>query len=753
MKRLIQKRTSFLDVFPAPKDGSCFELNPMGFIWLPVSDASEYEIRIWERNGDQILKEKVSTHYFIPKEPFPPGDYLWTIKAIDKNGNIIGEREPWSFKVPKDSLKAVCPSAASVIRRLEDKHPILVFPWFEIEQVRKRIQEKQKEDLRLLEKNVERAYKMGMPPPPTFHLAKTEQQKRMYYQRYFINLRQYIDINLVACSLYYLFTGDRKAGNFAKEMMLHVCAWNPEGPNAVDGPWGDEPGLSYSKCLHECYDWTYDLYERRERIFIENTLVIYCRQTYRRLKNANYIARPGSSHLNRLPGYLGEQAILLRHRLGLKEAEEMLQYVLDVFNTFYPHWGDEDGGWAEGVSYGIGYNKFYVPFFTTFEKLTGYSFWNRPFYKRIKDFFIYCCPYNAEHVPFGDGQEHGRHPWELFRFYGSRFKDPMCSWIASKIGRPSTIKSVLPFLHPPYEGNIENLSLPNAKLFRGIGWAALHSDIKNPERDNYLVFKSSPFGSVSHQHADQNSFCILSGGRALAIASGYYGPSYGMPHHALWTRQTKANNCILVDGEGQADRDFEATGRIVDFKNEEKYAYVSGDATPAYKGKLDRFIRHILFIRPDVFIIYDDLKADRPAAFSWLLHSLEQPKIDTEKRIINIQRKNAYLQAQLFSATSLDIKYTDQFDTPYNFGMEKEFHEEKPNQYHISATTEKTPAVKIAAIIQVWLDEKETEIKTSLSNGYVIVTGPDYSVKARIGPGPASLEGEIESKRISWISK
>lgn len=696
----------------------------------------------------QILAKRVSCHYFVPETPFEPGDYLWTVGAMDDEGEIIGEREPWSFRVPEDALRAVCPSAASVLKGLEDRHPVLVFPWFEVDQVRERIQTEQKEDLRLLKATVESAYETDLPPPPTFHLAETEQRKRMYYFRYVRRLRQFITVNLVACSLYYLFTGDPKAGDLARKMMFHVCTWNPEGPNAVDGPWGDEPGLSYSRCLHECYDWTYDLYDRRERAFIENTLVIYCRQTYRRLKNANYIARPGSSHLNRLPGYLGEQAILLRRRLGLSEAGEMLQHVLDVFNTFYPHWGGEDGGWAEGVSYGSAYNRLYIPFFTTFEKLTGFSFWNRPFYRRIKDFFVYCCPPNAENVPFGDGQERGRAPWELFRFYGSKFRNPVCSWTASKLRRPSSLGSIEPFLYPPYEGGIEDVSLPNAKAFRGIGWAALHSDIKNPDRDNYLVFKSSPYGSVSHQHADQNSFCILSGGRALAIASGYYGPAYGMPHHAQWTRQTKANNCILVDGEGQAVRDYEAVGKIVNFKDDERYAYVSGDATPAYKGRLSRFVRHILFLRPDIFIIYDDLRADRPAAFSWLLHSYEPPRIDMGGQIINIRRGGAHLWAKLFATTELKFQHADQFDTPYNFDMEEQFHEERPNQHHISATTGRTPAAKIAAIIQVWPDRKETEIKTARAGGYVTVTGPDCSVKARIGPGPAHLEGTINDESI-----
>ena len=166
-------------------------------------------------------------------------------------------------------------------------------------------------------------------------------------------------------------------------------------------------------------------------------------------------------------------------------------------------------------------------------------------------------------------------------------------------------------------------------LFR----SALHSALDQPEQDTFVLFKSSPFGSVSHSHADQNSFCILKGGRALAIASGHYGPAYGMPHHANWTRQTKANNCLLVNGQGQLVRDPDAAGRICDFRHQQALSYVCGDAAPAYGGRLKRFLRHVLFLRPGVILLLDEVAAPEPAEFSWLLHALEKMQMDPVDRM------------------------------------------------------------------------------------------------------------------------
>src|SRR5262249_45081976 len=148
--------------------------------------------------------------------------------------------------------------------------------------------------------------------------------------------------------------------------------------------------------------------------------------------------------------------------------------------------------------------------------------------------------------------------------------------------------------------------LPSSRVFQSVGWAALHGNVSAPDQDTFLLFKSSPYGSVSHSHADQNNFCIMKGGKALAIPSGYYGPLAGMPHHAEWTCSTKANNCVLVNGAGQSMRDRSAKGEITAFKDSRGFSYVAGNAAASYVGKVRRCDRHILFLRPCLFLMLDD---------------------------------------------------------------------------------------------------------------------------------------------------
>lgn len=56
----------------------------------------------------------------------------------------------------------------------------------------------------------------------------------------------------------------------------------------------------------------------------------------------------------------------------------------------------------------------------------------------------------------------------------------------------------------------------------------MHSALADPQRVS-LLFRSSPFGSLNHAHADQNSFVLYAKGEVLAMDSGVY-DFYDSPH-------------------------------------------------------------------------------------------------------------------------------------------------------------------------------------------------------------------------------
>jgi hypothetical protein len=299
-----------------------------------------------------------------------------------------------------------------------------------------------------------------------------------------------------------------------------------------------------------------------------------------------------------------------------------------------------------------------------------------------------------------------------------------------------------------------------AALFAGVGWAGFHSALDKPQEDTFFLFKSSPFGSVSHSHADQNSFCILKGGKALAIPSGHYGPSYGMPHHAAWTRQTKANNSVLINGEGQVVRSAEAKGKIVDFKHQKAISYLCGDATAAYSGRLTKFLRHVLFLRPGVFLLLDELESPGQARYQWLLHSFEEMKIHESEGEVTSSRDEAYLRIRLASEGGLSFSQTDQFDPPFNEGNPKEYQREVPNHWHFTAST-KTPEAKtyIAAVMLVGTVKDDLSVVWKKHPGWMGISTrtAEGEGKAwiRFSPSSSAPEGVNKETRMSacWVDQ
>src|SRR5690606_26562153 len=102
-------------------------------------------------------------------------------------------------------------------------------------------------------------------------------------------------------------------------------------------------------------------------------------------------------------------------------------------------------------------------------------------------------------------------------------------------------------------------------------------------------------GSFSHSHPDQNSFILNAYGEGLAINSANR-EFHRSPHHKGWTWQTISKNAVLIDGQGQAQQNKNATGRITRFAVGDRYAWTTGDATVAYQtqqpdGRLQRVTR------------------------------------------------------------------------------------------------------------------------------------------------------------------
>jgi hypothetical protein len=89
--------------------------------------------------------------------------------------------------------------------------------------------------------------------------------------------------------------------------------------------------------------------------------------------------------------------------------------------------------------------------------------------------------------------------------------------------------------------------------------------------------------------------------------------------------------------------------------------YLRGEAAAAYPDPVERFDRHVLFVDPGLYLVYDDLAAPGAGSYDWLLHSHERPEIDggDERSILAVCRVGQPGSADGPELPEVDLERTD----------------------------------------------------------------------------------------------
>jgi hypothetical protein len=245
----------------------------------------------------------------------------------------------------------------------------------------------------------------------------------------------------------------------------------------------------------------------------------------------------------------------------------------------------------------------------------------------------------------------------------------------------------------------------------------MHSDLADRGRTS-IYFKSSPYGSFNHSHADQNSFVIHAQGRVLAADSGYY-DYYESPHWTNWYKQTRAHNAITFDGgQGQAIQRLDASGRVTHFETHEGYDVANGDATAAYGGALTRALRTIVYVRPGSLLVYDLLESRVPRSWEWNLHALSSFQAASDGRV-EVAVDGVRLCARPLDGAAMDFSQREGFDTPPSGDY--------PRQWHgVWRVREKSSSAHFLFLLSVGCEQPETAV--TQSGATVSVTLPGVRV-------------------------
>lgn len=683
---LHQTRTAFAQLFPGPEEGRLVEINPPPFFWLRVPDAKSYTIHLESQDGSIRTSREVSENYWLPSEVLKAGKYRWDLE-------VGGARRGWwNFELSSEASIQIIPTADDVLKNLPLGHPRHFLRRTDAAQTRKH----HARHLPSLRQTIALALADGLPPTPDIHIPEDPKLQNLRYREWTNLARKHIDRNLVACALGHLLLSDPKATEMARRSLLTICTWNPEGPSGVDGAWGDEIGLSLVRCLPFVIDALADALTEKEIHFAKKALSNYARQAYERMRRTDFTHTPGISHVGRLGGYLGEAALILRGTINEDECRTWLDYALRVYATFFPFFGGTDGAWAEGTFYATSYTRWYLPFFLAVERLTAFSFLERPFYRRLSDFFLHFARVGWDAHPFGDGwwchpddvEWPGFFAQDPFRVYAERFGDAQLHAYRKNIPPPKHLELHLldlfvpPALLKPFPKK-NPVSRKTDALFPDTGFASLQVDLVNEKKNTALLVRASKFGNGSHQHADQGSFSLIHRSKGLVIPSGTFGAIYGSEHHDQWTRQTKAHNCVLIGGKGQRPG-FVGSAKFQSLEEGEvggnAFSHLVADLTQAYEDAT-LYLRHFYFFKPDLIAVVDDLRLKSAKKLTWCLHTPYRPRLEKKKTVMTTP--GTRLEVALASGGKLHSpKIFDRYPIPVNRGIPKNFAVKRPELFH-----------------------------------------------------------------------
>ena len=708
-----------------PAAGRVVLQNPPDFSWPPQPTAASYEFALSrdpQFPAGQTATARTPYNVYSHSATLAEGTWHWRMRYLDAGGTASEWSAPRPFVVTAAATPFPVPSPEDLLARIPQGHPRVYATAASLAAFRAPMQGAKKEwwegfQGRLnnwLQKDTEKEppgdWLMGARPgggPLTDEDIQRGNKLRGYTGT--------VNTRLQDLAFGYLLSGDRKYADKAIAQMTEMATWDPLGVTSYKNQ--DQVFRDIAWMTATAYDWCYDVMTPEQRQTIRESVLVRARTLYKDFTGDSHsiTGYPYDSHGITAYGYLGIIAIALAHETD--EADGWFKFVAATYPALFPPWGGEEGGWSQGVGYWKWNQHFAWVFFDALKSATGLNMHDKAYCRNNGWYKLYMHPPWCDRHHFGDGNHGPPDSTDQSNMarYATEYRNPYFQWYARSLPYRLDFGLYSYWWHDDTVPAKPPADLPQGRYFPDIGWVAMHSDLSAPD-DVMLMFKSSPYASYNHSHADQNSFVLYGYGEPLLIDSGYY-DWYGSGHDVGFTRQTKAHNDILVNGEGQPIFDMTAKGQILRHFTSPAVDYTLGDATPAYKGKLTKFQRHILYLRPNGFLIIDDLEAPAESTFTWALHAEQEMKLRPEQQEVVVTRGNARCFVKFITPQGLKLEQTDQFTPPSVRKL--------ANEWHTTATTTtKTKQVRFITFIRpapLSEPEADLEVKAQFVNDLLLV--------------------------------
>jgi hypothetical protein len=658
-----------------PEDCATTSQTPPEFTWPPRKGDESYQVIVKFPDG-RAESRTTTRNWLLWDAALPAGTYTWQVRA---NGADKDLSEPRRFTIAPDAVPFVVPGPGAILVRARAAPRPRTWPHDSTSPLRALRDERAKGFKSLVDNVVnDEKRQEAEPTSPSlnsnYNDAVSEQKRTL------------------AAALAWAGSHERRHGEDAARRLMAQAAWSTSGPIAYKT--NDTANRTVAFTLALGYDWTYDYLSSQQKQAITAAIRARTQPMFEDIMK-RITVYPFDSHGNITLNTVAAIGVLMAGEIA--EADNWVKEAVPAAVAWTSPWGWQDGGFGNGTAQGFWDTGSNLTVWYVLRNAAGVDLSKKEWVRNHARFLAYFVPPGAPSGAFGDGLEMALpEVWSrVGKALAAFAPSPLARWYARSQNRedPARLELLLA-PHAEFESARFPQETPDAAFFPSIGWVAMHSSLSDPNRLS-IFFKSSPYGSYNHSHADQNSFVIHHKGRRLAIASGYY-DDYGTRHWHEWYKQTRSANAITFDGgQGQGESDKASSGEVTRFESGDGFAYAIGHAERAYEGKLTRAERAIVYLRPATVVVFDSLASASPRTWEWNIHAVNRMTPVTPAQVA-IRNGPAQMCVEMVSGPPAQFTQSDQFTARPSSGA---------NQWHGTfATMAKSNAAEFVVVMRIGSD-------------------------------------------------
>lgn len=796
--------------FPYPVKGHEVITNPPVFTWpmadyeypkvFPVKKVSgkterclQYDFQMGRTRNfsdkDVLTRTGLKLAFYNNHKPLKPGTWYWRYRVSGKSWSKVYE-----VNIPENLPKFQSPNAEEAYDMIPEKHPRIFG-----EAISGKVLTADQKQLRAsyrraanaaLNKEVASYKVKGDPIPAT--ASEVERKQIMQFRlRY--------EVEGINRDIEHLLNGYRLISNkeyLDKAVALadYIAAKEPAAMYAA----ADFTGAKSMSALSMTYDVAYAYLNEQQKKNYKHFITTVIGLIIDDAMQENVGSADGilCAHFFQHTFYNAFTSAIVMKGHDV-QAEKWFGMLYDIWLSRSPGGGFlSDGVWPNGNMGYIHVNmESMVNNFILFRNLFNVNIFKHPWYANCANALAYTMPVHSAGDGFGDGSdkvyEVNRLRAEFAYILGQELNNPFAIHYAYELSGQSpaapfafkkTDFDTYRLQHRPRKVEAVNLAnIPQSAVFPQTGIVVMNTDVLNASDNLFVSFRSSPFGSGSHGMAEQNSFNVSYKGKPIFYPTGYKVTTQDK-HYLLAHKHSRARNTITVDGKTQA-YSHSGYGWIARYLDGNDITYALGDASNAYvpfdqsalnwttvlknaqaytsengfilddndNPQVRKFRRHLVMLRPNIIVLYDELEAEKEVTWTFQLNGLERAgmKIGDAGNSLIADTDNCDVLARIFGSSELtaslvDTSYVKPFDwlNPQRGRKAIEF---EKNQYHGKfENVRKCKDMRFLAVIQIdesnsmsFADAKPDADNTIVIGNYRIKAQMDTSQEARL---------EIENK-------